>query len=59
MDKIALMNLMDKTDKTLLRCIESGVEIPEEWISYRQHLRAIITTGNGDPPTAPPYPAGT
>ena len=54
-----LMNLMDKSDKTLLRCFELGVPVPIEWIAYRAEIRALITAGSGNAPIQPAYPEGT
>lgn len=62
-----VMNTLDKSDKTILRCIENGVSIPASWVTYRQQLRAIIAAAGGisdvvvtDPlPTPPAYPVGT
>jgi len=54
-----VMNILDKSDRTVLRCIENGISIPSAWITYRQELREIISSGTGEPPEAPPYPAGT
>lgn len=59
MTYLELRNLMDSTDKTLLRCFECGVVVPTAWVTYRAALRALIAAGSGTPPAAPPYPAGT
>lgn len=60
MTYLELRNLMDTTDKTLLRCIENGVSIPPAWVTYRIALRALIAAGvAATPPTQPSFPAGT
>lgn len=56
--KIAL----DKSDVTMLRCVEAAITVPVEWNNYRKSLRAI---SNGSDtistvlPPQPAYPAGT
>ncbi|MBB2999638.1 hypothetical protein FHX57_001969 [Paraburkholderia tropica] len=53
-----------KSDITLLRCIEHGVSIPAEWVTYRAALRVIISAPAGTTtitglPTRPAYPSGS
>ena len=51
---------LDKSDVTVLRCVEAGVALPSEWVTYRGRLRDIIAGNAGGPlPTRPDYPAGT
>lgn len=54
---------LDMTDSVVLRCYEAGIEFPSDWRAYRQSLRAIARSADGDPtmpfPVKPAYPAGT
>ncbi|MFD2271428.1 hypothetical protein ACFS07_13465 [Undibacterium arcticum] len=54
---------INKSDITMLRCVENGVAVPAAWPSYRKALRAILNATSGDPtlplPMQPAYPAGT
>lgn len=54
---------LDASDITMIRCVEHGVTVPAEWVSYRGALRAIVRAASGDPtqplPSRPAYPAGT
>ena len=51
--------LLDKSDVTLLRCVESSVAIPAEWAAYRKSLRSVIAGKSSIIPPTPAYPAGT
>jgi hypothetical protein len=49
-----------KSDITILRCVERGVAIPEEWVVYRVALRKIISEKLTDSlPLMPAYPEGS
>jgi hypothetical protein len=54
---------LDKSDLTVLRCVENGIAVPADWITYREALRAIVRSPSGDPsqllPAMPDYPPGT
>lgn len=56
--KVALV----KSDITMLRCVEAGIQAPTAWNTYRKALRAIATgvdTTSTTLPVQPSYPAGT
>lgn len=54
---------LEDSDVTVLRCIEHGVAVPDEWVAYRKSLRAIVGATSGDAtlplPVRPAYPPGT
>lgn len=50
---------LDKSDVTLLRCLEQGVAIPAEWVTYRAALRQVVQGTLSTLPAQPTYPAGT
>lgn len=49
---------LDASDRTLLRCVETGVTVPPAWTAYRAALRAVVQ-GGGPLPVRPEYPMGT
>ena len=49
---------LDASDRTLSRCYEAGIAVPEEWRLYRGALRVVVRDG-GALPVRPAYPAGT
>lgn len=51
--------MLSRSDFTILRCVENQIPVPSEWASYRQSLRSIISSGQGDLITQPAYPQGT
>jgi len=46
------------SDIIVLRCYENSVAVPSDWVSYRNTLRNIISTGSGTIPIQPTNPAG-
>lgn len=66
-DAIALATLkngaqqaLDASDKTVLRCFEKGITLPQEWVTYRDALRSVKSgTSIVALPVRPNYPAGT
>ncbi len=58
-DAGAARALLAASDTVVLRCVERGVAVPPEWLSYRRALRAVVAGGKGSLPAAPAYPAGT
>lgn len=58
---------LDRSDTTLLRCVEAGVTVPADWASYRKALRVVVGTATAPSgwtaetalPTQPAYPSGT
>lgn len=55
--------LLDKSDVTVMRCVEHGIAVPAEWSAFRTALRSILSASTGDAsqalPTRPAYPAGS
>lgn len=52
---------LDRSDITVIRCVEHGVAVPEAWRGYRAELRAIAagTSEAAELPALPGYPEGT
>ena len=50
---------LDRSDLTILRCMENGISVPSDWTTYRSELRAIVKSGGSSMPTQPAYPTGT
>ena len=60
--KIQAQAALDKSDVTMIRCIENGVAVPSAWTTYRHALRALVNGGDTTStalPAIPAYPAGT
>lgn len=58
--QIVAAHALKLSDEVVLRCYESQIPVPPEWVEYRKQLRVIGATQDGDPtrefPTIPPYP---
>lgn len=53
---------LGKSDITISRCYECGVAVPNDWVEYRDKLRAIVNgsdTTSTHLPIRPPWPQGT
>jgi hypothetical protein len=50
------------TEHVVVRCLEKQVIVPNEWVIYRDNLRALRDASTGDPatpiPDPPPWPTG-
>jgi fructose-1-phosphate kinase PfkB-like protein len=51
--------LLDKSDKTLLRCLEHGITPSAELLAYRVALRQVVGGTLSTIPTIPAYQVGT
>jgi hypothetical protein len=55
--------MLSKSDLAILRCVESGIQVPTAWATYRKALRGIAGAASGDPtqplPETPAFPSGT
>lgn len=54
---------LDKSDVTILRCLERGIIVPTSWIDYRVNLREIVSEIDEEAeitlPNQPDYPEGS
>jgi hypothetical protein len=54
---------LNNSDVTVIRCVESDIPVPADWVAYRKSLRAIVGAESGDAtkefPIKPPYPEGS
>lgn len=53
---------LDKSDITILRCVEHSISVPSEWVTYRSALRDIVNgtdITSTELPEQPDYPVGT
>jgi hypothetical protein len=53
------LEALKKSDVTVLRCLEHGVQIPAAWVEYRTELRQVANGELATMPTQPDFPAGT
>lgn len=52
-DSAAIATALERSDVTILRCVEVGIAVPAEWLEYRRNLRKGILQDQ------PVYPLGT
>ena len=59
--RAAALTELKRSDVTVLRCAERAVAVPNNWLAYRDDLRAIVsgTSAVTELPARPEYPAGT
>lgn len=59
--KASAQAALNRSDITILRCIENAVTVPEAWQAYRKVLRDIVsgTSTEITLPERPDYPEGT
>jgi len=50
---------LEASDKVALRCWKKGLAFPADWIAYDDQLRTIASSGTGQFPFQPAYPAGS
>ena len=50
---------LDASDRTLLRCLERGLSLPEAWVNYRAQLREVVNGTMSTMPERPEYPSGS
>jgi hypothetical protein len=52
---------LDRSDVTVIRCIEHAASVPAAWLTYRAALREIVagTSAATELPARPEYPEGT
>lgn len=55
----AAQQALEKSDTTILRCMENMTAVPSAWATYRETLREIVASNIGPLPVQPSYPAGT
>lgn len=57
--KAEAIHALLRSDAVAIRCVKAGMAFPLEWKTYVDQLRAIISSGTGDIPLQPAYPAGS
>ena len=48
--------LLTKSDLVVLRCYESNIAVPKDWVDYRAALRLIVSGSSTVIPEMPEYP---
>jgi hypothetical protein len=57
MYRMDVQTRLDKSDRTIARCFEDGITVPQEWREYRTALRLLMRSMSTDPiPDTPPFP---
>lgn len=60
--RVSAQAALNKSDITMMRCVEAGIVAPAAWNTYRKALRAIasgVDTTSTTLPIQPEYPVGT
>jgi len=60
--QVTVQAAIDITDTMAIRCIKSGIALPENWVAYYTQLLVLHRSISGDPtqalPSVPAKPAG-
>ena len=56
-NKHAALVALIQSDLVVLRCVEQSIPLPTIWGDYREKLRIIANSGEGNFPSKPEYPS--